>query len=191
MENRTRWVPESVCICLAVIVCAGCQFFVTPDDKVLTDYTRFPQVKVTPMPSGGYAHSLSLLTDGRLYAWGENSDGQLGDGTTENRHIPTLLPERFAYIAAGARQTLGLKRSGRLYAWGWNEYGQLGDGTTVNRHTPTLIGSGYAQVSAGGDHTLALTSDGRLYAWGANYIGQLGDGTTENRHTPTLIEFGG
>jgi len=138
--------------------------------------------------AAGGASSYALFSDGRLYAWGHNYYGQLGDGYTENRNTPTLIGTGYTAISAGKFYTLALKGSG-LYTWGENNYGQLGDGTTTRRYTPTLIGTGYTAIAAGYGHSLALKGSA-LYAWGNNDYGQLGDGTTTNRYTPTLIGTG-
>jgi alpha-tubulin suppressor-like RCC1 family protein len=151
--------------------------------------------------TAGYYHSLAVTTQGRVYAWGYNGDGQLGDGTTTRRTTPTLINvpslqsgETIAQVTAGDVHSLAVTTQGRVYAWGYNSEGQLGDGTTTRRTTPTLInvpnlqsGETIAQVTAGYDHSLAVTTQGRVYAWGNNGSGQLGDGTSNNRSTPTLI----
>ena len=151
------------------------------------------------------SHTLALTTSGRVYAWGYNVVGQLGDGTTTNRNTPTLISftglqsgETIQNVVAGAIHSLALTTSGRLYAWGNNNHGQLGDGMTTSRNTPTLIsftglqsGETIQNVVAGVSHSLAFTTSGRVYAWGGNYNGQLGDGTSTSRNTPTLISFTG
>ena len=138
--------------------------------------------------AAGWNHSLALFSDGSLYTWGYNKNGQLGDGTTTSRNTPTLIGTGYTSIAAGYNLSLALKGN-ELYAWGENDYGQLGDGTTTDRNTPTPIGTGYTAIAAGMYHTLALKGN-ELYAWGYNRVGQLGDGTTTSRNTPTLIGTG-
>ncbi len=142
--------------------------------------------------TGGDGHSLALGSDGTLYAWGYNDHGQLGDGTTADRHTPVTvtLPGgvRATAIVAGGGHSLALDGDGHLYAWGYNREGELDDGTTTDRHTPvavTLPGDVHATaIAAGSDDSLALGSDGTLYSWGYNSVGELGDGTTADRHTP-------
>ena len=91
-------------------------------------------------------------------AWGGNWSGQLGDGTTTNRHTPTLIgTDTWFAISGGIGHSLGLRSDGRLFAWGHNNVGQLGDGTTTNRHTPTLIGTDtWFAISGGTGHSLGL-----------------------------------
>jgi alpha-tubulin suppressor-like RCC1 family protein len=140
--------------------------------------------------SGGN-YTLEII-DGKLYGWGYNSSGQLGDGTTTNHASrgQVLLPAGVVpvAVAAGDAHSLALAADGSLYAWGDNHYGQLGDGSTVNRSTPVRVvlpaGVTAVAMAAGYDHSLALGSDGQLYGWGSNASGQLGDYTTVNRRTP-------
>jgi alpha-tubulin suppressor-like RCC1 family protein len=140
------------------------------------------------------------LKGGKVYCWGRNGYGQLGDGTTTNRTTPTLVADGamgnsgVTAIAAGWDHTCALK-GGQVYCWGLNAEGQLGDGTTTNRTTPTLVAdgamgnSGVTAVDAGVYHTCALKG-GQVYCWGRNAEGQLGDGTTTQRITPTLVADG-
>ena len=87
-------------------------------------------MRIPPEVGGGESN--------RLFAWGVNTDGRLGDGTITTRHIPTLIgADTWREIVAGGHHSLGIRADGRLFAWGFNAQGRLGDGTTVNRHTPT------------------------------------------------------
>jgi hypothetical protein len=143
----------------------------------------------------GSYHSLALGSDGKLYAWGQNHFGQLGDGSNTDRLVPVRvsLPAGVTAtaVSAGGIHNLALGSDGKLYAWGDNVYGQLGDGSTTNRLTPGAVslqaGVTATAVSAGTYHSLALGSEGKLYSWGYNANGQLGDGSTTNRLTPVLV----
>ena len=136
-------------------------------------------------------HSLALKSDGSLWAWGINTYGAIGDGTTSGRLVPTPIgtDTDWALVAEGAYCSFALKSDGSLWAWGHNASGQLGDGTTTDRLVPTRIGTDvdWVAVAGGLAFSLALKSDGSLWAWGYNEGGRLGDGTTTNRPTPTRI----
>jgi alpha-tubulin suppressor-like RCC1 family protein len=95
--------------------------------------------------AAGAAHCLALRDDRRVLAWGDNSTGQLGDGTTTMRTKPTLLdrPRKVAVIAAGFFHSLAVDTERRLWSWGQNDHGQLGDGTvTLSRSVPAPIAFG-------------------------------------------------
>jgi alpha-tubulin suppressor-like RCC1 family protein len=136
-------------------------------------------------------HTLALKSDGTLWAWGANYTGQLGDGTSTNRVVPTQIgtDTDWQNIAIGNFQSLAIKADGTLWAWGSNDYGQLGDGTSTDRFIPTQIGTStnWKQVSGGGLYTLAVKEDGTLWSWGYNDQRQLGDGTTDTSYLPIQI----
>jgi len=140
--------------------------------------------------AGGY-YSAALKSDGTVWSWGYNHDGELGDGTTDNKSVPTQensISTDWEYIAVGYSHTVALKSDGTLWAWGRNNYGQLGDSTTDNRLVPTQesnASTDWTSITAGSYHTVAIKSDGTLWAWGRNYEGELGDGTTDSKSTPT------
>ncbi|MGB9879463.1 MAG: RCC1 domain-containing protein, partial [Anaerolineae bacterium] len=145
---------------------------------------------VVGVAAGDY-HSLALLADGRVMAWGRNNCGQLGDGTTEDKLTPVQVHgiSDAVAVAAGGNHSLALLSDGRVMAWGNNEFGQLGDGTTEHRLTPVQA-QGIANavaIAAGWGHCLALLSDGSVMAWGFNGYGQLGTGTWGNRLTPVQV----
>ncbi|WP_295458860.1 CARDB domain-containing protein [uncultured Thiodictyon sp.] len=138
----------------------------------------------------GVVHGLAIKPDASLWAWGDNTYGQLGNGTTGARLSPIQVLAGVAGVAAGYAHTLALKPDGSLWAWGANWNGQLGDGTTTARLSPVQILAGVDAVAAGDVHTLALKSDGSLWASGANWSGQLGDGTTTDRLSPVQVLTG-
>ncbi|MBE0447207.1 MAG: S-layer homology domain-containing protein [Actinobacteria bacterium] len=145
----------------------------------------------TPMASAGYLHSLALKPDGTVWAWGDNGQGQLGDGTTTDKHTPVPVsgPSGITAITAGDDHSLALKSDGTVWAWGRNSRGQLGDGTTTRSLTPVPV-SGLSEViavAAGADHSLALKPDGTVWAWGSNYFGELGNETMTRSLTPVPV----
>ena len=142
--------------------------------------------------SAGGAHNLALKTDGTVWAWGDNTFGQLGDGSTaENSNTPVQVKNLSGVkaIAAGEDYSLALKTDGTVFSWGYNWAGQLGDGTTTQRNTPVAVKnlSGVSAIATGRAHSLALKSDGTVRSWGNNALGQLGDGSTTTRYTPVAV----
>jgi alpha-tubulin suppressor-like RCC1 family protein len=143
--------------------------------------------------AAGYGHTCALMTSGDVQCWGDNGYGQLGDGTTTERHTPVNVSDLTGgvrAIAAGGDHTCALTSSGGLKCWGHNLHGRLGDGTTIERHTPVDVSrltNGLSAVAAGWNHTCALTTTGSVKCWGYNEYGQLGDGTTTERHTPVDV----
>ena len=132
-----------------------------------------------------------------LYAFGDNTDGALGNGTSTDAYLPTVitLPGGVTPTggAAGGDHTLAIGSNGALYAWGLGTDGQLGNGTTTSSSTPVQVslppGVVPVAVAAGDDHSLALGSNGTLYAWGYNGYGQLGNGTKTTEDTPVTVTF--
>lgn len=147
--------------------------------------------------AGGYRHGLALLSDGSVYAWGDNSHGDLGnDSTTESdTPVQVSLPDGVVpvSVAAGVAASAVVTSDGDVYAWGANNAGQLGIGSTTDAHVPTLVhlpsGTVVTTVSLGGAHLLALTSGGTVYAAGSNAFGQLGDNSITQRTTPVAVHL--
>lgn len=149
---------------------------------------------VAAVGAGSY-HSCALTNSGAVRCWGRNQLGQLGDGTTTTRVLPTPvfgLASGVAAISVADAHTCAVTAVGGARCWGWNVFGQLGDRTNIDRATPVPVwglSSGVLAIDAGTWHSCALTTAGAK-CWGRNNVGQLGDGTTSNRATPVAV-FGG
>jgi alpha-tubulin suppressor-like RCC1 family protein len=113
-------------------------------------------------------------------AWGYNSFGQLGDGSTAISRVPVAVSglTGVTAVSAGREHSLALLSGGTVMAWGNNREGQLGNGSTANSDVPVAVSglTGVTAISAGGEHSLALLSNGTVMAWGSDEEDQLGSG---------------
>jgi alpha-tubulin suppressor-like RCC1 family protein len=140
----------------------------------------------------GSGHRAVSKTDGeiggRVWSWGLNIVGQLGDGTTIDKAAPVATAglSSVVEVAAGLQHGLALKSDGAVWAWGSNGVGSLGDGTTTTRLSPVLSQGldSVTAVGAGSAHSLALRSDGSVWTWGWNAYGPLGTGGGTDAHAP-------
>lgn len=143
--------------------------------------------------SGGYNHAVALGSNGTVWTWGMNTNGQLGNGTNADSTYPVQASGITDAIAvAGAvygNHTLVLRSNGTVMAFGSNSNGQLGNGSTVDSNVPVPVTglTGIVAIAAGRWHSVALRNDGAVFAWGVNTNGQLGDGTTTQRTTPVRV----
>jgi alpha-tubulin suppressor-like RCC1 family protein len=133
--------------------------------------------------------SCGVATDSHTYCWGDNTYGQLGDGTKTRRTAPRLVHGGLdlVQISVGGLDVCGATRGNVVYCWGWNFYGQLGDGTFSDHSEPAPVAGTHAfsHVAAAASQTCALTTDDRAYCWGSNAFGELGNGTIgSNNPTP-------
>ncbi len=146
-----------------------------------------------PIQVSTSTHTLFQRSDGTAWAWGNNADGQLGDGTTMDRSSAVQVTGLTGVIAvaAGGAHSLALKNDGTVWAWGGNATGQLGNGTTSGTPTtaPVQVSglTGVTAISAGNDFSMALKSNGTVWTWGNGMSGQLGNGTTGVSSTPVQV----
>jgi len=166
----------------------GMPVFASPAVASATFHTQ-------PMIAADVWHTVVLKSDGSVWAWGANSSGQLGDGSTTSQSSPVQVAglSEVTAIAAGSGHTVALKSDGSVWAWGYNYYGQLGDGSRTEwgegiSYPVQVAGlSGVTAIATGYTHTVALKSDGSVWAWGFNGVGQLGDGSTTGKSTPVQV----
>lgn len=148
--------------------------------------------------------SCVVTSEGRLYCWGWNGYGTIGDGTTSTRRSPVeidmsgvLAGKKIRMVAMGFHGCV-LTEDNQLYCWGRNDYNQTGDGTTTNRPSPVavnmsgvLAGKTFTQIIAGPYHTCVLSDQGLSYCWGKNDTGATGDGTTTFKNAPVATDVSG
>ncbi|MGA9770453.1 MAG: hypothetical protein WBV94_15550 [Blastocatellia bacterium] len=146
--------------------------------------------------AAGFLHSLARKSDGTVWAWGDNTYGQIGDTTTGTDRLFAVQVSGVSSaigIAAGGDHNLALISGGTVKSWGRNDFGQLGDNTTTNRSTAVTVNTGAlsdaTQVSAGRFHSLALrgNNSGKLKAWGKGDEGQLGSNAFSNILLPSTM----
>ncbi|MEO5913684.1 MAG: hypothetical protein ABIS50_05595 [Luteolibacter sp.] len=156
--------------------------------------------------AAGYSHSLALCSDGTIVAWGDNSSGQLGNGTKVNSSVPVLvIPTEGAVegeppvtIGAGAAQSFAVCTNGQAFAWGGNLNGELGNNQMGDNRIPSAISTSglvgrrtVASVTGGYHHTLLFSTNGTATACGSNSSGELGNGTQASSLVPVPIAMDG
>lgn len=135
-------------------------------------------------------HTCARTSDGRLYCWGRNANGQVGDGTNVDVSSPKLiLGADVVQVSAGRAHTCARLTSGAVQCWGYNNTGQLGNGTTTNSKMPgaAIAGLSAKNITGGTSHTCAILTTGELSCWGGNAQGQLGNGTMADSSVPSLV----
>ncbi|HVE59197.1 MAG TPA: FG-GAP-like repeat-containing protein [Pyrinomonadaceae bacterium] len=167
----------------------GCLCVSTPTQTTITGVVQI---------EAGAFHTLALKSDGTVWAWGANDNGQLGDGSTTARPTPVQVGSgvsgftNIIAVSAGDGHSIALKSDGTVWVWGSNEYGQIGNGTasTSDQLTPvqnTTL-SNVTQIAAGIYHNLALNSSGKVFVWGDNFYGQVGNGAANNTPQSTPVQ---
>jgi alpha-tubulin suppressor-like RCC1 family protein len=140
--------------------------------------------------SAGVYYTAAIKTDGTLWLWGLNDNGQLGDNSVSNKSSPVQtisFGTNWKQVVCGSSHTAAIKTDGTLWLWGRDNYGQLGDNSVSNKSSPVQTisaGTNWKQVSSGAGHTAAIKTDGTLWLWGLNGFGQLGDNSISNKSSP-------
>ena len=169
-----------------------------------TSISKLTPVDVRGLQSGvtaisaGNDHTCAMTSAGGVKCWGDNRQGQLGDGTSSIKFTPvdvSGLQSGVIAITAGGYHTCAMTSAGGVKCWGWNDSGQLGRGSGISspffpfyviglQSGVTAISASHGSVFA---HTCALTSVGGVKCWGANLLGELGDGTSSNKSAPVDV----
>ena len=139
-------------------------------------------------------HTCMLKSNGRAYCWGDNSVGQLGNGSTESSMTAVSVSGdlRFKSISVGWDHTCGVTVDNDAYCWGRGRYGRLGNGSVDNSMIPTAVSGGlsFESVNSGMAHTCGLTTDGDAFCWGRNEDGILGNDSIESSPVPVPVSGG-
>lgn len=152
--------------------------------------------RAVAIDAGDNHNCLVRSTNQRAFCWGQNTSGQLGNGTNTHSAVPVRVAQiRVSGIALGQRHSCALTPAGFTFCWGNNGAGQLGDGLTTESHTPVAVqfssprrSWALASLSAG---TCAQDCVGALHCWGRNTLGQTGDGTTTSPRRLPVDVVGG
>jgi alpha-tubulin suppressor-like RCC1 family protein len=142
--------------------------------------------------AAGRRHSLALLANGTVVAWGAGGSGQLGDGSESSSDVPVAVSDLTGVkaIAAGGAFSLALLNNGTVMSWGDNESGELGTGNETESDVPVAVKglTGVKAIAAGTNYALALLNNGTVMSWGENESGQLGSGGTAGHDSPVAVK---
>jgi len=154
---------------------------------VVRGQLRFRQLAVS------FASNCGTTLDNVAYCWGWNQYGQLGDGSTTDRLVPTRVAGelQFSSVAPGGSTSCGLSISGAAYCWGDNRFGQVGDGSTTDRLRPSPVSGGLVfkgvSPSVSSFQVCGVSTASLGYCWGLNLYGELGDGSTTDSSVPVAV----
>jgi hypothetical protein len=156
---------------------------------VFENYDYFENLK-------GY-NVLTVTKDDKTYAFGNNSEGQLGFGhnqvVNEIQIVEQLCDQQIIDFAIGTKHCFARNSSGKVYCWGWNGWGLLGIGSQdESYHKPKLnqyLNNEFViDISCGVEHSIVLTNCGEVYAWGWNKFGQIGNGCNSDQFIPIKVK---
>lgn len=168
------------------------------------NFSRQPVAVKMPSEVSGFVsldsgkdHNCALTKSGDIYCWGDNTYGQLGNGSHFEQNTPIKIDSpkeiKFALLSLNNYHSCALTRDGFAYCWGLNNYGQLGNNTNKEHLTPTSVrmprSIRFKSLALGAYHTCGLSKSGQPYCWGANAKGQLGDNSLTDRFTPVSVQM--
>jgi serine/threonine protein kinase/alpha-tubulin suppressor-like RCC1 family protein len=157
-----------------------------------------PSIGARATVIAGGMHTCFVSADGKVFCWGANDRGQLGNGGTTRSASPSVvaIDLRFSVMAAGLSHSCAIARGGSVWCWGANDHGQLGDRTTAQHSMPARVAAtrSFTAITVGAAHSCALDDSGGAWCWGSNEQGQLGafgsDATAESA-TPLAVAWRG
>lgn len=183
---------HSCVVASGAAMCSGRNTFGALGDGTITNSSYLVQVSgltsgVSKVATGYNSFSCAVLTDGTGRCWGNDSNGQLGNGAGTTSSTPTVVSGLSGAIdiVGGDDFMCALKSDGTVACWGRNFYGQLGDGTTTTSQTPvTVTGvTGAVKIAAGPRSACAIVANGEMKCWGWNFHGIFANGTTTDSTT--------
>ena len=155
----------------------------------------FAQAAPSARLAVGLAHSCHVLADGSVQCWGDNTYGQLGDGSHTDSMTPVTVSglSKAIAVTTGDNHSCAVLANGTASCWGRNESGQLGDSSSNDRNAPVSVSglTDAVSLAAGRSHSCALLSNGDAQCWGANSNGELGDGSTTSSNSPVSVNLVG
>jgi len=155
--------------------------------------------------STGLNHACAIDSFSQAYCWGNDSNGQLGNGAPSSQNTPTpvnttgvLAGKTLTQISAGDYHTCALDSAGKAYCWGLGTNGQLGNNLTSQQNSPVAVDTNgvlankvLTHISAGHYYTCAIDTEGKAYCWGLGTNGQLGNNNTSQQNTPVAVNTSG
>ncbi len=183
-----------------------------PSGTVAVDMTGVLSGKTIISIASGSFHTCAIASDNKVYCWGRNTNGQLGNNSTETSFFPVavdmtgvLSGKTIKSISAGSNHTCAIASDDKPYCWGANDVKQLGNNSTENSSVPVAVdmsgalldktvksissGEGHS-ISSGEGHSCVIASDDKPYCWGWNTNGQMGDNTLTGKAYPTAVVTG-